>query len=265
MKLPCLSLLQVTDLHILSSLESTFLGIKTEHYFHEVLAHAFRFRPHYDAMLLTGDLAQSPSEASYQRILKKVEEYNTPTLCLAGNHDDYLLMQKILNTKQVSCHKQMCFDKWQIITLNSQIIGSEKGRLAQSELNFLENCLQEKSDLFTLIAMHHNCLPTNSVWLDTMQIENSQEFLDIVARYSNVRVITNGHIHQEMNEKIGDISVFGTPSSCFQFTLNSIDFCMDRTPPGYRVIGLYEDGSVSTTVQRIDSTMDELELTSDGY
>ncbi len=262
---PCLSLLQITDLHVLPTPEDKLLGVQTERYFYAVLAHAFEQRKKYDLLLLTGDLAQLPCEASYQRILQKVESYKIATRCLAGNHDDYALMQRIFNTSQINCHKQTCFEKWQIITLNSQIIGSEKGRLAQSELDFLESSLQEKSDLFTVIAFHHNCLPTHSAWLDTMQIENSEEFLKIVARYSNVRVIVNGHIHQEMDEKIGDIAVFGTPSTCFQFALNSVDFCMDRMPPGYRIIDLYDDGSVSTSVQRIDSTMEELELSSAGY
>ena len=262
---PCLSLLQISDLHVLPLPEDKLLGLQTERYFHEILVHAFEQRKKYDLLLLTGDLAQSPCEAAYQRILQKVGTYKIPTRCLAGNHDDYVLMQQIFNTPQINCCKQTCFEKWQIIMLNSQVIGSEKGRLAQSELDFLENSLQEKRELFTVIALHHNCLPTNSAWLDTMQIENSEEFLKRVARYSNVRVITNGHIHQEMDEKIGDVSVFGTPSTCFQFSLNSADFCIDKMPPGYRIIDLYDDGSVSTTVKRIDTTMDGLEFKSAGY
>jgi Icc protein len=265
MKSPCLSLLQLTDLHILPTLESTLLGVKTEHYFHKVLTHAFKCRSSYDVLLLSGDLAQSPCNETYQRILNKVKEYKLLTLCLAGNHDNYSLMQQIFNTQKITCQKQTCFEKWQIITLNSQIIGCDAGRLEQSELDFLEACLQERSDLFALIAVHHNCLPTNSAWLDTMKIENSQEFLELVARYPNVRVITNGHIHQEMDKKFGDISVFGTPSTCFQFTLNSTNFSMDRTPPGYRTIDLYEDGSVNSSVYRIEATMSELELNSEGY
>jgi Icc protein len=265
MKSPCLSLLQLTDLHILSTPEDKLLGIKTEQYFHAILAHAFKHRTHYDVMLLSGDLAQSPNIESYQRILKKVETTHLPTLCLPGNHDNYVLMQQIFNTSQVSCCKQTIFGKWQIITLNSQVIGSEKGRLEQTELDFLETCLNERSDLLTLIAVHHNCLPTNSAWLDTMTIENSDEFLELVARYPNVKVITNGHIHQEMDKKFGDISVFGTPSTCFQFALNSHDFKMDRTPPGYRIIDLYDDGAVETSVHRLNVTMAELELNSEGY
>lgn len=265
MKSPCLSLLQLTDLHILPTLESTLLGVKTEHYFRAVLAHAFKQRATYDLLLLTGDLAQSPCSASYDRILKTVEEYNTPTLCLPGNHDDYLLMQRIFNTPQVNCHKQTILGQWQIIMLNSQITGSETGRLEPTELDFLETCLQEKGDLFTLIAVHHNCLPTDCAWLDTMQIENSQAFLEIVARYSKVRVITTGHIHQEMNKKFGAVSVFGTPSTCFQFTMNSANFAMDRTPPGYRIVDLYDDGDVVSNIYRIDTPLHELELNVAGY
>lgn len=265
MKSPCLSLLQITDLHVLPTFENTLLGVQTERYFHHVLAHAFEQRKHYDLLLLTGDLAQSPCVESYQRIFQKVKNYNVATRCLAGNHDNYELMQQIFNSPQINCQKQTCFETWQIITLNSQIIGSEKGRLAQTELDFLESCLKEKSHLLTLIALHHNCLPTNSAWLDTMQIENSDEFLNIVARYPNVKVITNGHIHQEMDEKWGDISVFGTPSTCFQFSLNSTHFKMDRLPPGYRIIDLYDDGTVKTCVHRIESNMRELELDSEGY
>ncbi len=265
MKSPCLSLLQLTDLHILPTLESTLLGVKTEHYFHAVLAHAFERRSDYDLLLLTGDLAQSPCEASYNRILQTIEEYNIPTLCLPGNHDDYSLMQQIFNTPKVNCHKQAILGVWQIIMLNSQIVGSEAGRLAQTELDFLETCLQENSDLFTLIAVHHNCLPTDSAWLDTMQIKNSQAFLEIVVRYPDVRVITTGHIHQEMNKKFDKIAVFGTPSTCFQFAVNSVNFAMDRTPPGYRIIDLYEDGNVVSNVHRIDTSLNELELNVAGY
>ncbi len=265
MKSPCLSILQLTDLHVLPTPESTLLGVKTEHYFHAVLAHAFEQRTQYDVLLLSGDLAQSPCSESYQRILHKIETYKTPTLCLAGNHDNYPLMQQILNSSLVNCRKQTVWGKWQIITLNSQILHSEAGRLAQSELDFLENCLKEQSHLFAICVVHHNCLPTDSAWLDTMTIENSQAFLEIVARYPNVRVISTGHIHQEMDKKFGQVFVFGTPSTCFQFTPNSADFSMDRTPPGYRIFDLYDDGEVISTVHRIDTPLHELQLDVEGY
>jgi Icc protein len=265
MKSPHLSLLQISDLHILPTPNDKLLGVQTEYYFHAVLHQAFKQCADYDLLLISGDLAQSPCIESYTRILNKIEQYNTPTLCLAGNHDDFSLMQKILNTPNVNCHKQKILGKWQIITLNSQVFHSKAGRLEQSEFDFLETCLKENPELFTLIAVHHNCLPTDSAWFDKMIIENSEVFLEIVTCYKNVRIITTGHIHQEMNKKFGDILVFGTPSTCFQFTPNSLNFSMDSMPPGYRIFELFDDGKVASNVYRLDAPLHELELDATGY
>jgi 3',5'-cyclic AMP phosphodiesterase CpdA len=87
----------------------------------------------YDVILLSGDLAQSPCEESYNRILKIVESYQLPVLCLPGNHDDFPLMQHLFNTPTIHCQKQVVFGHWQIILLNSQIVNSEFGHLAHSD------------------------------------------------------------------------------------------------------------------------------------
>lgn len=259
------SILQISDLHVLPQPEDKLLGVQTEYYFHAVLKHAFEYRANYDLILISGDLAQSPCVSSYTRILKTLQTYHLPVRCLAGNHDDFPLMQKLLNTPQIHCEKRSIFSNWQLIMLNSQILHSEAGRLEQSELDFLENCLNENPQLFTVIAVHHNCLPTDSQWLDMMTIQNSEEFLKLVARFKNVKVITTGHIHQEMHKQYEEILVLGTPSTCFQFTPQSVGFSMDRTPAGYRVLDLFDDGKVQTTVQRLENPLYELELAAAGY
>ena len=259
------SVLQISDLHVLPEPDDKLLGVQTEYYLHAILKHAFKYRANYDLILVSGDLAQSPCVQSYTRIFKMLQFYNLPVRCLAGNHDDFTLMQKVFNLPQMNCEKRSIFGNWQLIMLNSQIIGSDTGRLEQTELDFLENALNENLHLFTLIAVHHNCLSTGSAWLDTMTIENSAAFLDIVARYENVKVITTGHIHQELHKQCGEILVLGTPSTCFQFTPQSVGFSMDRTPAGYRVLDLLDDGTLKTTVQRLETPLHELELDAAGY
>lgn len=264
MNSPALTILQLTDLHILPNSENTLLGVRTEEYFHHVLDHAFKDGK-YDVILLSGDLAQSPCEDSYNRILKTVEPYQLPVLCLPGNHDDFSLMQHLFDSPAIHCQKQIIFGNWQIILLNSQIIHSEFGHLTQSELDFLETCLSEHTQLFTLIAVHHHCVPSGSSWLDTMQIDNSDELLNIVKNHPIVKVITTGHIHQELHQKIGNTTILGTPSTCFQFALNSADFALDTQSPGYRTFQLYENGDMTTNVYRIDTPLEGLMLTSEGY
>ena len=185
-----LSILQITDLHILPGLDETFLGVNTEHYFSAVLELALAENRHYDLILVTGDLAQHPCPASYQRILDRLAAANTPCICLPGNHDDYELMQQIFNTGLVSCRKQLLLGDWQLICLNSQIPGSPGGRLSKQALRFLEDCLINNPDHHALIAVHHHCLETNSAWMDTMMIENSQELWAIINHTPQVKAVT---------------------------------------------------------------------------
>lgn len=260
-----LKILQITDMHILRTPRETLVGVDTEHYFHAILDLAFANQETYDFILVTGDLAQTPCKESYGRILTTLEALNIPSVCLPGNHDDFALMQKILNTEMVNCRRQIILANWQFICLNSQIIGSAGGRLEKSELQLLDNCLKEFPDYHALIAVHHHCLDTDSAWMDTMTIENSDEFLTIVKRHPQVRVITTGHIHQLMDTYFGDIRILGTPSTCFQFRPKSAKFGMDNTPPGFRVLHLYEDGRVESEIARLAEPLSGLQDNTKGY
>lgn len=252
-KLSCFSILQLSDLHVLPTPEDRLLGIATEHYFQACLEQAVRLRlgQTFDLILLTGDLAQDPCLASYQRILSALEAYKIPCICLPGNHDDYELMQQVFNSDNINCRKQLLLANWQLISLNSQILGKPDGHLSKKELVFLEQCLSENPNRPALIALHHHCLATQSRWMDTMILDNSQEFLAIIDKYPQAKVIINGHIHQVMDIKTVNLRVLGSPSTCFQFTPESVDFSVNDTASGYRLIDLYEDGRVESEVVRL--------------
>lgn len=269
----CISILQLSDLHILAASENTMLGINTEHYFHACLEQAVRpgsrqadsEKQQFDLIMLTGDLAQDPSPASYRRILTALEACQTPCICLPGNHDDYDLMQQVFNTDSINCRKQVLIDNWQLISLNSQIPGEPGGRLSNEELDFLESCLNGNPDRFALIAVHHHCWESKSSWMDTMIIENSRELLAIADKYPLVKAIINGHIHQVMDIKTGSYRILGTPSTCFQFTPESTEFSVTDQAPGYRLIDLYADGRVESEVVRLPEPLAELQPNAHGY
>jgi Icc protein len=261
----CISILQLSDLHILAAPEDKMMGINTEHYFNACLEQAFAEKHHFDLIMLTGDLAQNPCPASYRRILTSLEAHETPCTCLPGNHDDYELMQQVFNTDRINCRKQVKLGNWQLISLNSQIPGEPGGRVSKEELDFLENCLTENPDRHALIAVHHHFLETKSPWMDTMIIENSQELLAVVDRYPQVKVITTGHIHQVMDIKIATFRVLGAPSTCFQFAPETPEFSVSDTAPGYRLIELYADGRVESEVIRLPEPLTELQANKHGY
>lgn len=260
-----ITILQLTDSHILPGLEDTLLGVNTNRYFQKVLAHAFAGGADFDLILLTGDLAQEPCAQSYRHIRQDLSGYAAPAVCLPGNHDDYGLMRRIFNDGRINCQRRHIFPGWQLICLNSQIPGSAKGRLASSELEFLRECLRERPDLQALIAMHHHCLPTGSAWMDTMIIQNSADFLKLADEFPQIKTVTTGHIHQVMDTYHRHIRVLGAPSTCFQFQPHSKTFAVDSASPGYRIIELCADGHFDTRVIRLPEPAAGLQFTPNGY
>ncbi len=246
-----LTIIQITDLHILAEPSKTMAGVNTEKTFQQIVEHIHKIYPSIDLLLVTGDLTQDACLSSYQRIFKTFKKYPTRTICLPGNHDNFNLMQQVIANKQINCDKRIQFKNWQIISLNSKKPGATGGFIDPLELSFLANTLENNPSLHTLIAMHHHPVPTNSLWMDTMTIENSHKLFAIINRYPQVKALCYGHIHQETEMIKDNRLILGTPSTCFQFKPLSIDYAIDNNKPGYRVLTLYANGSVESSVFRV--------------
>ncbi len=258
------TLLQISDLHLLPQSHDTLLGVNTEAYFKQVLQHAHQ-QQQFDLILVTGDIAQEPCQASYLRFYDTLRIYNTPTVCLPGNHDDWQLMQTILNQGLISCTRQLLIKNWQLIQLNSQIHNSNRGWLSDEELVFLTDSLRTYPHHHALIAVHHHCLPTQSAWLDTMVIGNNAQLFNQLTNFKQIKIIVHGHSHQVIDSTKNNIRILGAPSTCFQFEPNCVDFSLDTLAPGYRVITLYPDGQISTQIFRLPISVFGLDMNANGY
>ncbi len=261
----CLSVLHLTDPHILPEPRQTLLGIDTTYYLEAVIEAAANSGQQFDLCLITGDLAQQPQPKSYERLLTCLQALNIPCMCLPGNHDDFSIMQYVLSDEKVSCQKEMLLGNWHIIGLNSQLVGSAAGYLPSDELAFLENILKNESNRNILIAVHHHCVPTGSLWMDTMIIKNAPDLLELTRRYHNVKAIINGHIHQQMDVLQNGIRILTTPSTCFQFKPGSEAFALDELTSGYRWLKLYPNGAIDTEVVYIAEPLKCLEAGNKGY
>jgi Icc protein len=258
-------ILHITDFHFLAAPGQTLLGMETERSFAAVLERAKHTPWKPDLALLTGDLVQDPCTSSYERLKQRLSALGIPCYCLPGNHDDPRLMSELLPTETVHIQPRIMLDSWQIICLDSTISGKASGRLSNEQLGLLERSLMEYPDRYALIALHHHPVPAGSQWMDTMVLENADEFLAITRKYAHARVVIFGHVHQAMDESRGPLRLLATPSTCYQFKPLSPDFALDAAPPGYRWIELYADGTIDTGVECLAEMLPGLELTSKGY
>ncbi|HEB77890.1 MAG TPA: 3',5'-cyclic-AMP phosphodiesterase [Methylothermaceae bacterium] len=258
-------LLQLSDCHFLEQPGDTLMGVDTEQSFHSVLA-SLRQNPNWpaDLILLTGDLVQNPTRNAYQRLFRHLRNIDIPWVCLPGNHDDLSLIREILCREKAHCSKRILAGRWQILCLNSKLPDSHAGHLAAEELDFLAQSLAQ-NPIPTLVALHHPPLPVGSTWMDTMQLDNSEQLFSVLNHYPHVRGIIFGHIHQVFEVSHNGIPLWSVPSTCFQFKPKSSDFALDELPPGWRWLKLQPDGRIDTWVERLDACPPGLDFSQSGY
>lgn len=259
------NIVQFSDLHLYEDGNQTLLGLNTDVSFGSVLEMAQKNHWTPDLVLATGDLVHEGLPSSYKKLHKHLDSLNIPVYCLPGNHDHPKNMDKYLNSGHVSTKKQIFLGQWQIIMLDSTIAGEDGGCLVPEELDFLQQCLQENSNLFTLVCLHHHPVYIKSEWLDTMALANPEEFYRVIDGHDQVKAVVFGHIHQEYRAKRNGVEIISAPSTCIQFKPYSPRFAVDSLAPGYRWFGLQADGQLITGVQRLDQVPAEIDIAASGY
>ncbi|MDD0824012.1 3',5'-cyclic-AMP phosphodiesterase [Mannheimia sp. AT1] len=251
-------LLQITDPHLFSNPAETLLKVKTIDSFSSVIkqinTQIAKTNNSFDLILSTGDLIQDHNVAGYHYFAQIIESLKTPVVWLEGNHDVQPAMSDILSEyPHILPNKQILIgEKWQILMLNTQVVGMPYGELPYKQLKWLDEKLAEFPEKFTLIALHHNILPTNSAWLDQHSLKNADKLSHILIKFKNVRGIVHGHIHQQVDAIWNNIPIFATPSTCIQFKPNCDQFTLDELPQGWREIYLHENGEIETVVKRLN-------------
>jgi 3',5'-cyclic-AMP phosphodiesterase len=187
-----------------------------------------------------------------------------------GNHDNPdLFTQEIYGrTDIIKPDKSIKIDNWRIIILNSHLQNKVCGHLDKNELDFLRRELQVSSqeNSHAAIFVHHPALSVNSKWLDNIKLDNADEFLNIIANHPCVRVVFCGHVHQDYRSEYEHIDFFTTPSTSWQFAVESKYFKLDELMPGYRYIELLNDGSIVTEVKRVPYSAEFIpDKTTTGY
>lgn len=242
-------ILHLTDTHLHADPDYVLMGRNTRQSLLRVLDHIRKTAGKPDLALVTGDLTHDETSQGYQDLASMLDTLNIPVYVLPGNHDIPELMQQHMNNERVSTQRQVIIHNWQIILLDSTIRQSNIGRLDDSQLQFLQQCISQHPELHTIVCLHHQPLPTGSTWLDTMRLENSKQFLELIEICPNIRAVIWGHTHQEFSAQQNNIQMLSTPSTFSQFKPLSRTYAEDEERgPGYRWLELSEYGELKTRV-----------------
>ncbi|MBB3142542.1 metallophosphoesterase [Halomonas organivorans] len=240
-------LIQLTDCHLHADRHArSRIGVP-QRQLERVVAAALRLRP--DLVLVTGDVSEDRSAASYAEAARLFSGFGCPWSWLPGNHDEPRLMAECRHFDAT-----LALGERRLLLLDTQRIGEEAGELGVARLAALDERLAEDTRP-TLVAMHHPPVAVGSAWMDALGLRDAAAFWDCLAGHRHVEAVLCGHIHQAFSghgpASAGRVPVYGCPSTSDQFLPGSIDFAVDEAAwPGFRVIDLGV-GKLETWVERV--------------
>lgn len=263
-----IKLVQITDTHLYGTAGGTLLRMNTADSLNHVVKMVAHHENAIDLILATGDIAQDASIAAYEKFLEAIAPLNTECRWIPGNHDVATVMEYVAKDSGL-CSKTIQLQNWYIVMLDTSIVGQVHGRLAESELEFLQEKLEfvkaTNSIDHCMICLHHNPIPGSAEWMKDIGLQNDERFFKIAASCSKVNSVVYGHIHQSLDFEHMGIRCFCTPSTCIQFKPHATSFALDEVSPGYRSFTLHEDGSIESDVKRIMHSDLDVDFESGGY
>ncbi len=245
-------LLQITDSHIFDGADAMLRGMNTRDSFEAVMASASAAGSGLDLLLATGDMAQDGSAGAYRYLAERFGDFGKPTFWLPGNHDDRETMRQNFVGACIHAEKLVLVGNWLILLLDSTVPGEVHGRVADEQLDFMDRALREHGERHALVCLHHQARETGSEWIDAKGLLNADRLRARLDAHANLRAVLWGHVHQETHQDIGGVVWMSTPSSCVQFRPGSREFALGDEKPGYRRLCLNADGSIETSVVRVD-------------
>ncbi len=258
--------LQLTDTHLCRESGGSLLGMDTDHSLQAVIHQALREQPRIDALLGTGDMSDHGYLEAYQRLRQYFAQLSPAQFWLPGNHDDRDKMAQV-DTDGTLLSNDIRLGRWQLVLLDSQVVGEVGGRLGAGQLGLLREALDAAAHdkLFSLVCLHHQPVAIGCRWLDEQMVADADDLFAVLADYPGVRGVLWGHIHQQVDREWEGRKLMASPPTCVQFAPGSDVFKADAAAPGYRWLELHADGRIETGVSRVEGVAFQVDLDSRGY
>ncbi|REC94385.1 phosphodiesterase [Kushneria indalinina] len=224
-------IVQLSDSHLCADPAQRYRGVDVQARLSSMMARVAACQP--DLVILSGDVSDDGSIASYQRAAEQLDALGCRWTWLPGNHDHPATMAEVRPLETV-----IHLDGWQIVLLDSWIEGEEGGRLGVDQLARLEAQLAGDTTP-TLIVLHHPPVIVEAAWMNEIGLEDRDAFRAILGRYDHVHAVLCGHIHHERTCLQDGVPIMSVPAVAAQFVPDSPDFAVDeRAPAGFRLIRL---------------------------
>lgn len=216
---------QISDFHVALPGSELDQRRQTAAHLARVVARLTGLDPRPDLVLCTGDLVHDGQPGEYQRLRELLAPLAMPTYVIPGNHDEREALRAAFFDRgympeRGRLHYSFDAGPLRVICLDTLIPGEPGGRVGGAQLDWLDARLCERTDLPTLICMHHPPFPTGIVAMDAMGLADADALAAVVRRHPQVERVLCGHLHRPIVARFAGTLASTCPSTGPQVTLD---------------------------------------------
>jgi Icc protein len=192
---------QISDLHIKAPGALAYGRVDTAQALARCIAALNEFEPRPDLVVISGDLADTPTAEEYQHVIRLLAPLEIPFVGIPGNHDSRALMRSVLPGQPYAAqsgpldqiHSVGDLD---VVLLDSSVPGKPHGELEAPTLRWLDATLDRSPQRPALLFLHHPPFQSGIGHMDRQNLCNASELAAIVSKHPRVKLLAAGHVHR---------------------------------------------------------------------
>jgi 3',5'-cyclic-AMP phosphodiesterase len=192
---------QISDLHIKREGQLAYGRVDTAKALARCVTALNGFEPVPDFVVISGDLADTPTSEEYQHLKQLLAPLKLPFASIPGNHDARDMMRAEFPNQPYAMasgplNQSINLGWLDLLLLDSSIPGKPHGELDAQTLQWLDSALAASDGRPVLLFMHHPPFETGIWHMDRQNLRNAADLAAIVRSHRRVQLVATGHVHR---------------------------------------------------------------------
>ncbi|MGJ0204202.1 metallophosphoesterase [Leucobacter sp. gxy201] len=249
-------ILHISDTHFVGGAEKLHGSIDSDANLARLFEDFARSQARPEAIVFTGDLADTGDADAYERLRAIVEpaaeKIGAQVIWVMGNHDTRTPFRKaLLDSDAGEESVDMVYDVngLRIIALDSTVPGQHHGEITDEQYAWLADVLATPAPGGSVIALHHPPVPSLIEPIAFVELQDQARFAEAI-RGTDVRAVLGGHLHFNTFSEIGGVPVSVASATCYTQDLNVEPGAMrgQDGAQGFNLVHFYGDRVMHTVV-----------------
>ena len=194
------SIAQISDLHIKPPGSLAYGRVNTAKALERCVAALNEFSPAPDFVVISGDLADTPTAEEYQLLKELLAPLKLSFASIPGNHDSRELMRAAFPSAYAfpsgPLDQRIEVGGLDLLLLDSSVPRKPHGELEERTLRWLDATLASSPDRPALLFLHHPPFKAGIWHMDRQNLLNASELEPVIRRHPRVQLVATGHIHR---------------------------------------------------------------------